>query len=630
MQKSIESWKNLVTWAYNFFSVPLLFKTLFSPWEMDRGDGSEFSWFEKIIFYIFSRVLGFVARVFLIVLGLTLTIIIIALYPVFMLIPINIDKNKLVKIGSIGSSLSYGNTYDLNRIGKDKTLSSEVEIFGKERALRMVLRALAKDANHNVLLVGDVGVGKDTLIDYLGKLGESGLAEAGIVHHRVVELPLENISAEDMINALDEARDAGNVILVVKSLDRYESIYEKLLPYLDSKNLAIIATTELGGYDRVLKVHPEFLAKFEKVDILPPSHEETMQIVLNYALYHNINISKEVVDELVTLAGRYIMNESEPQKSILIFDELRALAKKEITIADVRQIISDKTNVPLGALEANEKEVLQNLESTMLGKIIGQEQAVKEVAQALKRLRAGIANPTKPAGSFLFLGPTGVGKTYTAKVLAESYFGRRDAMLRFDMSEFALQGSLPIFADRLASAIEESPMSLVFFDELEKSHRDIHQLLLQVLDEGMFTRENGRVANFRNAIIIATSNAGSREIIADSTVTRDYLLQVLIRDQVFSPEFLNRFSSIVLFLPMSQKDVRKVSRLLLIELSERLLNEKNINLVVTDELVEKVAEVGFDPNFGARPIHRAIEEIVENKIAELIIEGKTEGEIKIL
>ena len=245
-------------------------------------------------------------------------------------------------------------------------------------------------------------------------------------------------------------------------------------------------------------------------------------------------------------------------------------------------------------------------------------------------MRTGIADHSKPAGSFLFLGPTGVGKTYTAKILAESYFGRKNAMIRFDMSEFSLSESVNLFTDRLAAVIEEMPLSLVFFDELEKSNVLVRNLLLQVLDEGRLTRSSGREASFKDAIIIATSNAGSAEIIENPQIEKKVLVSHLIQKNIFAPEFLNRWSSIVLFKPLDSSEVRKVTSLMLTEFAERLLADKKITLVITDALINKVSSAGFDPEFGARPIKRALEEIVENKVAEYIIAGNTGGSIKIL
>ncbi len=274
--------------------------------------------------------------------------------------------------------------------------------------------------------------------------------------------------------------------------------------------------------------------------------------------------------------------------------------------------------------------MLVDLEKIMRSKIIGQDEAVKDVSESFRRLRTGVADPSKPAGAFLFLGPTGVGKTYTAKILAESYFGSKNSMVRFDMSEFSMPDSLGIFSDRLASVIEENPLSLVFFDELEKSNRAIHHLLLQVLDEGRLTRSSGRVASFKDSIIIATSNAGSAEIIANPNIDKKTLMDGLIRGNVFAPEFFNRFSSVVLFKPLNKAEVRSVAVLLLQELGERLMADKQIKLIITDALIDKVAEAGFDPEFGARPIHRAIEDIVENKVADYIVAGNGAGEIKII
>lgn len=198
------------------------------------------------------------------------------------------------------------------------------------------------------------------------------------------------------------------------------------------------------------------------------------------------------------------------------------------------------------------------------------------------------------------------------------------------MSEFSQEESLSLFSDRLASVMEENPLSLVFFDELEKSHRSIQHLLLQVLDEGKLTRENGRVATFTDSIIIATSNAGSKNIVGDPMIDKKTLIYFLIHDGIFAPEFLNRFSSIVLFKPLSASQVKIVAELMLNEFTERLLEEKGIKVVITPALIEKIAEAGFDPEFGARPIKRAIEEIVENKVAEYILAGKGAGEFKIL
>jgi ATP-dependent Clp protease ATP-binding subunit ClpA len=332
--------------------------------------------------------------------------------------------------------------------------------------------------------------------------------------------------------------------------------------------------------------------------------------------------------EIVRLADRLIGNYAEPAKSLSILEELKTLGKT-ITVADVQQVISDKTNMPIGNIGGDEKKVLLELEASMKRKIVGQDEAVKDVSEALRRLRTGISDHSKPAGSFLFLGPTGVGKTYTAKILAESYFGRKNAMIRFDMSEFSSSASMNAFTDRLTSAIEEAPLSLIFFDELEKANSLIHNLLLQVLDEGRLTRVSGREASFRDALIIATSNAGSADLIANPNIDKKILLNNLIRNGIFAPEFLNRFNDVILFKPLDQTQARKITALLLNEFAQSLYDDKKITLVITDALIDKIAAAGYDPEFGARPIKRAMEQILEIKVAEYIMAGNNGGSLNI-
>jgi ATP-dependent Clp protease ATP-binding subunit ClpA len=630
MHPGIQSWKNLVIYAYNAFSVPLLLRTLLSPWENDKAEGPAYSFVEKLAFGIFSRFLGFIARIIFIAIGLIFTLIVIATFPIFFLIPIKINREYLENLDSFGAYLSYGNTYSLNKHSHDLYSSSSLKLYGKDKALRMIERGLSKDKVRNVLLVGDTGVGKSVIVAHLGRLGRSGLSFSGIRNHRVVELTVEGIALDDFDKSMNEAAQAGNVIVVIENIHEYESIYERLTSYLSMSHLGIIVTTDFSNYDQVLKAHPQFLSMFEKVDVDPTNPDDTLSVLKNTIGLEGISIKEDAVIEIVNLSDRYIGNQPQPLKSILILEELRALKRKILTIDDVRQIISDKTNIPMGALGVDERNVLMGLEDKMKSKIIGQEEAVRDVSEALRRLRTGIADPSKPAGSFLFLGPTGVGKTYTAKILAESYFGHKNAMIRFDMSEFSLSDSVTTFSDRLASVIEENPLSLVFLDELEKSNQAIHHLLLQVLDEGRLTRENGREANFKSSIIIATSNAGSADIMANPRIDKKIFINKLISDGKFAPEFLNRFSGVILFKPLGQNSIKKVTALMLQEVADRLLAEKQIKLVITDALIDKIAQAGFDPEFGARPINRAIEEIVENKVADYIVAGNPAGEIKIL
>ena len=628
MHPGIQSWKNLVRYAFNAFSIPLLAKTLFLPWKMDRATGNHFTIFEKIVFYFLSRAIGFVARSILIIIGLIFTILVILTFPIFLLLPIKISPSYLQNLPSFGASLSYGETYTLNKHSKTITGLGVSQIYGKEKALRMIERGLSKDSNHNILIVGDTGTGKSTLISYLGRLAMSGLSFAGIRNRRIVELFAEGLLLSDFDKCLREAARAGNIILVIENIHLYVSLYEKLMPYLATNNLGLIVTTDFANYDQVLKNYPEFLSKFSKVDLTETNVADTEAILKANAHAFGIKINEEAISEIVRLTDRLIGNASQPAKSLAVLSELETLGKT-ITVEDVQQIISDKTNVPVGAIGTDERKVLKELGVTMRKKIVGQDEAVEDVTEALVRLRTGVADHSKPAGSFLFLGPTGVGKTYTAKILAESYFGRKDAMIRFDMSEFSLASSLPSFSYRLSASIEEAPLSLVFFDELEKSDILIRNLLLQVLDEGRLTRASGREVSFKDAIVIATSNAGSVDIITNPNIDKKTLINSLIQRNIFSPEFLNRWNSVILFKPLDQKEAKTISSLLLGEFATRLYADKKIVLKVSDALIDRVASAGFDREFGARPIKRAIEDIVENKVAEYIMAGNKGGEIEI-
>ncbi len=629
MHPGIQSWKRLVVYAYNAFSIPLLLQTLFSPWKMDSAVGPHSTLLERFVFAIFSRVLGFVSRIFLIVIGLLFTLFAVLLFPIFFFIPVNISDEYFQNLPSFGASLSYGETYTLNAHSHTISGLSAEKMYGKEKELRMIARSLSKDSNRNVLLVGEAGTGKSTLVSHLGLLGQSGLSFSGIKNHRVVELFAEGLSVPDFDRCLHEAARAGNIILVIENIHLYEEMYERLMPYLSMPSLGIITTTDFSNYDQVLKSHPEFLAKFSKVDLDGTNTEDTIAILKDKAHKDKISINEDALAEIVRLTDRLVGNQPQPAKSLSVLEELETLGKT-ITILDVQQIISDKTNMPIGAIGTDERKVLRELEETMRKKIVGQDEAVKDVTEALVRLRTGIADHSKPAGSFLFLGSTGVGKTYTAKVLAESYFGRKNAMIRFDMSEFSQDGAVTTFTERLSSAIEEAPLSLVFFDELEKSNPLVRNLLLQVLDEGRLTRHSGREVSFRDSIIIATSNAGSRELIANPDVPKKALIDTLIQSGIFAPEFLNRFNSVILFKPLDQKQARTIASLLLSEFANRLYEDKKITLEITEALIDQVSAAGFDPDFGARPIKRAIEQLVENKVADYIMAGNGEGNLKII
>jgi ATP-dependent Clp protease ATP-binding subunit ClpC len=314
----------------------------------------------------------------------------------------------------------------------------------------------------------------------------------------------------------------------------------------------------------------------------------------------------------------------------------------ENEIADVLAAIS---GVPVKKLQQEESERLMKMEETIHARVIGQDAAVSTVSKAIRRSRVGLKNPARPVGSFLFLGPTGVGKTHLCRALAEILFGDENAIIRVDMSEYMekhnaskLIGSPPGYVGydeggQLSERVRRKPYSVVLFDEIEKAHPDVFNILLQVLDEGHITDSQGRKINFKNTLIIMTSNAGAREIVnpkklgfaAQADKSRDYEdMKKRVMDEVkniFRPEFINRIDDIIVFHPLTDEDVQSITRLMLAETSERAAKQMGITLEFSDEMVEAIAKEGYDQSYGARPLRRAIQSKVEDELAEAILKG---------
>ena len=305
--------------------------------------------------------------------------------------------------------------------------------------------------------------------------------------------------------------------------------------------------------------------------------------------------------------------------------------KDKILLAKhVSSLVSEKIEIPVGQIEKKEKQVLLNLEKLMHQRIINQEKAVQEVCSSLRRARAEVSTKTGPIGTFLFLGPTGVGKTETAKALTEIYFGSEKKIIRLDMSEFQnindiarLIGSVGQ-EGLLTTEVRENPFSLILLDEIEKSHPNILNLFLQVLDEGHLTDGLGRKVDFKNSIIIATSNAGSQIILkaieqqAEWLELKNVILNFLFQKNVFKPEFINRFDSVVVFKPLTKENLLLIAQLMIKKTADKL-KEKEIELIITEKLKQKIVDLSYDPSFGAREMKRVIQDKIENVLAQAVL-----------
>ena len=321
-------------------------------------------------------------------------------------------------------------------------------------------------------------------------------------------------------------------------------------------------------------------------------------------------------------------------------DKDGVLLKEEVDEEDIAKVVSTWTGIPVARLNGGEREKLIHLEEHLHQRVVGQDEAVKAVSEAVIRARAGIKDPNRPIGSFIFLGPTGVGKTELAKALAEILFDDERNMIRIDMSEYMekhtvsrLIGAPPGYVGydeggQLTEAVRRHPYSVILLDEIEKAHADVFNVLLQVLDDGRLTDGQGRIVDFKNTLIIMTSNLGSAEIMQKKgEVTREEVQNMLMR--FFRPEFLNRVDDIVVFKALQEEQIKDIVKLILKELSDRLQKQLEITLTASDEAVAYLASAGFDPAFGARPLKRLIVHTVENILGKKIVAGEITGGTKV-
>ena len=573
--------------------------------------------------------------------------------------------DNLLRRPPVGVGWTYGYSKYLSHYATDltrrfQTTETEIKLIGREHTIDQIEQILSQSGQNNVLLVGEPGVGKHAVILGFAQLIAQGKALPALNYKRVFELnvPLIASSSKDaaevqnnLIILLNEAVKAGNVILVIEDFHNFigalsgmgrTDISQILLPYLESTDIQIIATTDLVSYHKHIEPRAEITKVLEKIEIEEPSTEETTKIIEE--IIPKVEASSKVfftygaIKNIVEGSDRYIKTAPLPEKAIDLVAEVvsraSSIKKPIISPQDVNEVITLKTRIPLGNIGEIEKTKLINLEAEMHQEIVGQDEAVRAIARTMQRLRAGLAKRGKPAGVFLFAGPTGVGKTLTAKILAKIYFGSPDKMTRFDMSEYQDMESLDRFLGslrinepgQLASRIRDNPFSVILFDELEKTHKNILNIFLSIFDEGSMTDVFGRKVSFEQNIIIATSNAAAdliRDMVKgglDPAMQKEKVIDALVRERYFTPELLNRFDEVVIFHPLNQEELHKIADLLVSGLVERM-REQGYFFKPAPDVIDYISRVGFDPQFGARPMQRAVQDKLETVIARRILEG---------
>ena len=578
----------------------------------------------------------------------------------------------------------------------DRARNEEIDpIIGRDQEIERTIQILGRRTKNNPVLVGEPGVGKTAIAEGLAQriirkdIPESledkevysldmGLLVAGTRFRGEFEERLKKI--------VKEVQDAGNIILVIDeihtligggAMEGGMDAANLLKPALARGELQCVGTTTMDEYRQYIEKDAALERRFQPVIVNEPSIEETIEILKGirspYEEYHKITIAPEALEAAAKLSDRYINDRQLPDKAIDLIDEAgsrlhlsQSMAEKssdeevEITseespvlgLEEVAAIVSSWTGVPVTKLTQAESEILLHLEDTLHDRIIGQGEAVSAVSRAIRRARVGMKEESRPIASFIFSGPTGVGKTELTKALAQYMFGDEEAMIRLDMSEYMdpqsvskLIGSPPGFVGydeggQLTEQIRRRPYTVVLLDEIEKAHPDVFNSLLQVLDEGHLTDAKGRQVDFKNTLLIMTSNIGSKVIekggggLGFEFGTEEDSQYARIRNRVqeemknyFRPEFLNRVDEVIVFRQLEKEEVTEIADLLLQEISDRLRDQQGVELQVSDRFKDRVIEEGYDVSYGARPLRRVLMRLLEDNLAQAILSGEiSEGD----
>ena len=588
-------------------------------------------------------------------------------------------------------------------------------VIGRQKEIDRVIQILNRRTKNNPVLIGEPGVGKTAIAEGLAYKIVKGEVPQKLLDYEIMQLDMSSIVAGTqfrgqfetrMKNIIEEARKAGNVILVIDEIHSIMGAGDSqgtmdaaniLKPALAKGDIQIIGATTINEYKKHIEKDKALERRLQSVLVEEPTIQESIDIVKGlkdyYENYHKILLSDEVIEAAVKLSSRYITDRYLPDKAIDIIDEvgskanlgnkaiyeiqsikdsietlkknqetatenndyekaamyktkelnleeeLKNLQENEylkVTVQDVADVIEQWTKIPVKEISVEETQKLMDLEKRLKETVVGQDRAIEVIAKAIRRNRAGISAVKKPS-SFIFVGPTGVGKTQLVKSLAKDMFGSEDMIIRVDMSEYMekhsvskLVGAPPGYVGfdeggQLTDRVKRKPYSIILFDEIEKAHPDVFNMLLQILDEGRLTDSQGGVVHFENTVIVMTSNIGTtfkNQSLGFGAQEEEYQREEQrVHDAMkenFKPEFLNRIDEIVVFNKLSKDNLRKIVDIMISQLQE-VVKDKGISIKITDEVKDFIVEKGYDEKYGARPLRRVIQKYIEDEISDIFI-----------
>ncbi|MDP3963824.1 MAG: ATP-dependent Clp protease ATP-binding subunit [bacterium] len=572
------------------------------------------------------------------------------------------SRRRTVKHQVMNRAWTARPTYALDRYARDLTDLARSGMggfmIGHNAELGAIIRILNRATKNNVLLMGDAGSGKTTILEYLARLIAREDVPEKLFDKRLVVLDVGTLVAgartvgdlqARVVSVIDDIIKAENVILAIPDIhtiltagqNEGISISTVLGPVFAQGAFQVIGLTDAKQYHALIEPHAEFKNHFDMVEVNEIAPDETLEVLAIYArtleASEDIVVSFPALKKTVELAGRYIHDKLFPAKAIDLLGEGVELAKrnrkKTLTHEDIAFLVSERTGIPVNTVTEAESATLLNLNQELHKRIIDQEEGVNAVADIVRQSRAGVRRQNAPVGSFLFVGPTGVGKTETAKALAEVYFKSDKAMVRFDMSEYQTRESVYRLIGspdsdspgQLTERLKHNPYSLLLLDEFEKAHANILDIFLQIFDDGRLTDAHGTTIDFTNAIIIATSNAHSLFILEGLKTGKAVAsIAAELKDKLttyFKPELINRFDEIIVFKPLEPEHILRIAELQLKALFVQLERERGIRLGIRPQATELLTRLGYDPAFGARPLRHVIRKRIRDLVAEEILKN---------